>query len=204
MVEGGADVVVPFRVPRGQVQVGTEFRSTWLTASLDALRSHGLFERYLAQLPRADHEPVLQSVAGLWLPIRIAQSHYRACESLGLTTAEQLEMGRDVFRRLEKTIFSVVFRAAREVGVTPWSTLRMVPAAFERELRGGACGLFRVGPKDARLEIIGFPCAQFAYCRTALRAMATGLCELVCNKAYAQEIREFTSPTSVAYRVAWA
>ena len=198
------EVVVPFHVPRDRVREGTEFRSTWLTASLEALRANALFERYLTLLPLKYHDPILRSVAGMWLPIEIGMAHYNACDALGLTVPEQVALGKFVFKRLERTIFSLAFHAARGVGVTPWSTLRILPAVLARELRGGACAVYKVGPKDAHIEIIGFPCCSIPYCRTALRGMAVGVCELVCAKAYAQEIRELSSDTSVGYRVAWA
>jgi hypothetical protein len=198
------EVVVPFHVSPDRVRLGTEFKSTWLRASLDALRDHRHFERYVTLLPREHHEAVLQSVAAMWLPMSVAMAHYAACEALGLSTTEQMAMGKVVFKRLERTIFSFAFHAAREVGVTPWSTLKAIPAALTREMRGGASAIYKVGPKDARIEIIGFPCCCFAYCRAALRGMAVGLCELVCKKAFAHEVRELCSDTRVAYRVAWA
>jgi hypothetical protein len=197
------EVVVPFRYPRERIPMGTEFRSTWLTASLEALRARGLFDRYLALLPKEHHEPIVQSIAGVWLPAAIAVAHYRACDALALSTQDQIALGRDVVKRLDKTIFSLGFRAAREVGVTPWTTIKMLPAAFEREWRGGACGVFKAGPKDARIEIVGFPCSPIPYCRTALHGVVTGLCEIVCSKAYVQDVRALNTDTTMGFRVAW-
>lgn len=205
---GGAidhgEVVVPFRVPRETVRPTTEFKSTWLTASLDTLRARGHFARYLELLPREYHEPVLGSIAGVWIPAEVCYAHYRACDGLQLSVQEQLAIGRGVLDRLQKTIFSLAFRIAREVGVTPWTVLKTFPAEFERQWRGGACGIFQVGPKDARIELIGFPVAEIPYARIALRGMAIGLCELVCTRAYVQDVRELCTATTIGYRVAWA
>jgi hypothetical protein len=199
-----ADAVVPFRVPRNQVRPTFEFKSTWLSASLDTLRARGHFARYLELLPSEHHDPILRSIAGVWLPTEICYAHYRACDALGLTVAEQLMMGRGVLDRMQKTIFSLAFRVAKEAGVTPWTMLKVLPAEFEREWRGGACGIFKIGPKDARIEMIGFPCAAIPYARIALRGVAIGLAELVCRRAYVSDVRELCNDTTIAYRIAWA
>jgi hypothetical protein len=202
-VEHG-DAVVPFRVPRDRVRPTSEFKSTWLSASLDTLRARGHFERYLAHLPLEHHAPILESIAGVWLPTEICYAHYRACDSLGLSVPEQIMMGRGVLDRMQKTIFSLAFRVAREAGVTPWTMLRTLPSEFERQWRGGACGIFKLGPKDARIEMIGFPCAAIPYSRIALRGVAIGLAELVCAKCYVSDVKELCNDTTIAYRVAWA
>ena len=111
-----------------------------------------------------------------------------------------------VLARLQKTTFSLAFRVAREAGVTPWTMLKIFPAEFERQWRGGACGIFQVGPKDARIELIGFPIAAVPYARIALRGMCIGLkCDArLGTKCYVHDIRERCSDTTIAYRVAWA
>jgi hypothetical protein len=198
------EVVVPFRMPRDQVTVATAFRSTWLSASLDGLKSHGHYPRYLQLLAPEHHDPILHSIAGVWLPIEIALAHYAACDALGLTQAQQVAMGREVLKRLRKTIFSLALHAARDVGITPWNLIKLLPAQFEREFRGGACGIFRTGPKDARVELIGFPLSVSPYTRAALRGIAHGLCEPLCTRVYTQELRELCTATTIGYRVAWA
>jgi len=198
------EIVVPFRVPRDRVRPTSEFKSTWLTASLDTLRARGHFGRYLEHLPKTHHDPILNAIAGVWLPTDICYAHYRACDALGLSVPEQIMMGRGVLDRMQKTIFSLAFKVAREVGVTPWTMLRVLPAEFEREWRGGACGIFKLGPKDGRIEMIGFPCAAIPYARIALRGVAIGLAELVCRKCYVSDVKELCNDTTIAYRVAWA
>jgi hypothetical protein len=90
------------------------------------------------------------------------------------------------------------------MGVTPWSVLRVLPAVFEREWRGGGMAVYRIGPKDARVEFAGFPCSSITYCRVGMRGLIAAMCELVCAKAYVQEIRKLCTPTTLGYTVAWA
>jgi hypothetical protein len=198
------EVVVPFRVPRDRVRPTTEFKSTWLTASLDTLRARGHWPRYIENLAPEYHDAVMSSIAGTWVPVEVSLAHYRACDALGLTVAEQMLIGRGVLERLQKTLFSLAFRVAREAGVTPWTLIKVFPAEFERQWRGGACGIFQLGPKDARMEIIGFPVAAIPYARIALRGLTMGLCELVCTRCYVHDIRELCNATTIAYRIAWA
>jgi hypothetical protein len=60
------------------------------------------------------------------------------------------------------------------------------------------------GGKEARVEIVGWPCARIAYCRVAMRGLLVGQTELFCTKAYASEVTSLCTATSLAYRVAWA
>jgi hypothetical protein len=186
------------------VRPTTAFKSTWLTASLDTLRARGHFDRYVENLDPGHRDTILSSVAGAWVPVEVCLAHYRACEALGLSLEEQIQMGRGVLHKLERTIFSLAFRVAREAGMTPWTMLRVLPIEFDRQWRGGACGIFRVGPKDARIEMIGFPVSAIPYARIALRGLTMGLCDLVCRRSYVHDVRELCNDTTIAYRVAWA
>jgi hypothetical protein len=163
-----------------------------------------MFDRYLENLPRAYHEPILQSIAGTWLPVDICVAHYKAIDALGLAVTEQVQLGKEAIQRLQKTIFSMAFHAVREAGVTPFRILRSLPSAWDREWKGGGIAVWKVGPKDARVEIVGFPGCAIPYCRNGIRGIAMGMCELVCTKAYAQEIRGLTSSTTLGIRVSWA
>jgi hypothetical protein len=198
------EAIVPFRVPRDQIPVGSEFRVIWIQASLELLRENGLFDRYVKNLPEQFHQPLLHSIAGTWLPAQMCVEHYKACDALGVPMTQQVALGRAVAHRLQKTIFALGFRAAREAGVTPFTILKQFPANWEREWRGGGVGVFKVGPKDARIEIVGFTGAPIPYCRNGLRGVLMGLSELVCTKAYASEIRALCTDTTLGFRVAWA
>ncbi len=184
--------------------MGTEFRSTWLNGSLTVLRSRGYFDAYLANLPPRYHDPILRSIAGTWLPAEVVVAHYRAIDALPLTTLERVDWGREVTKNLQRTIFSAAFAAARTAGVTPWAIMKVFPVSVSREWKGGAMAVFKVGPKDARIEIVGIPCLGIGHCRAGLRGITMALCELVCTKAYAQDIPELCGDSTLGFRVAWA
>jgi hypothetical protein len=146
---------------------------------------------------------VLHSVAGVWLPTEVALEHYRAVEELALPTAEQLDIGRNVAHRLEGTFLGTVIKMSASVGVTPWLGLERFGRIYDRLFVGGGCAIFKVGPKEARIEMVGVPLAAIAYFRVGLRGMTEAGCELFCKKAYAHEIPRLCSANVVTIRVAW-
>lgn len=197
------EAIVPLRFPRHRVPPVSRFRSTWLTSSLRALRSRGRYEEYLARLPPHHRELVQTAIAGLWLPIDVAVVHYEACQSLGFTPSEQFDIGREVTRFALNTSYSVALRMAREAGVTPWSCFALQGKLWEQVWSGGAVGVFKVGPKEARVELHGWPCAKVPYCRNALRGLLVGQTELFSTKAYAREIPTMCVESSLGFRVSW-
>jgi hypothetical protein len=198
------EAIVPFDYRREQVPLVTHFRSTWLVSSVTALRARGLLEPYLAALPARFHDDVIAPVAGVWLPVEVAVAHYEACEKLRLALDEQLAIGRSVTEFVHKTSFSLAIRLVKEAGVTPWALMLQQKRLWQRVWRGGDVAVFKLGPKEARVEAVGWPCSHVPYCRTALRGVLLGQTELFCKKAFVREIPALCTSTSLAYRIAWA
>jgi hypothetical protein len=197
------EVFLPLPVPRDKVPPATEFRSTWLSSSLLALREHGYFERYLGILPREYHDPILNSVAGVWLPIEIAVAHYRASQQLNLSRAEYSILALDVTRRVHGTSLALAIRLAKQVGVNPWTSFAQLERLWERVWRGGAVTVHKSGPKEAIVEIVNWRCAEITYVRQTVPFVVLALTELFCTKAYTSEATQLWSPTSMGIRVAW-
>jgi hypothetical protein len=198
------EVFVPFERPKAQVPAATSFRSTWLISSVAELRSRGYFDRYLATLRPEYHDLVTTSVAGVWLPVEVAVAHYEACESLDIPHDEQLSIGGAVTESVHKTSYSLAIRLVKEAGVTPWALLAQQKRLWQRVWQGGDVAVFKIGPKEARMEIAGWPCSRVPYCRRALRGLLIGQTELFCKKAYAIEIPRLCTPMTLGYRVSWA
>jgi len=197
--------IVPLRVDAtGRVAPVTEVRSTLLASSILALREMGHFDAYLTKLPHDYHAPVLESVAGSWLPIAVAVAHYSAADALGLTAREQFEIGRSVAERVQNTALGTLLRVAKTAGVTPWVGLGHFQRLWDRLLRGGAGSVVRLGPKEARVEIHGVALVDIPYFRNGWRGMFAGSGELFCSKIYVTEITTRTTPSSMSLRVAWA
>jgi hypothetical protein len=195
---------VPFAVPRARVPAATHFRSTWLSSSLNALRERQHFDRYLALVPDLDRATILETVAGVWLPVEVAMTHYRACDALGLSKREAWEIGMDVTRKVHGTSLALAFRLAKQAGVTPWSILAQLPRLWDRVWQGGGIAIYAAGPKEAILEVIQWRPAEIPYVRHTIPAVVHGVVELFCSKAYVSEVAKLMSPTSLGLRLQWA
>ncbi len=196
--------VVALPHPRSEIADATHFRSTWLTASRATLTERGYGARYDANLDPTLRDAVLGAVPGTWLPMDVAFAHYQACDRLELGTDELLEIGRAATRRANPTTLSIASRVAQGVGVTPWTMLEQLDRLFARTSQGGAIGVARLGPKEARIEVHGFPLCALRYNRVTMRGILNAFVELFCTKSYAKEVSSITSARRIAYRLSWA
>jgi hypothetical protein len=196
--------VVPLPHPRSEIADATHFRSTWLTASRATLTERGYGAKYEANLDPMLREAVLSAVPGIWLPMNVAYAHYEACDRLEIGTEELLEIGRAATRRANPTTLSVASRLAQGVGVTPWTMLEQLDRFFVRTSQGGAIGVARLGPKEARVEVHGFPLCALRYNRITMRGILGAFVEFFCTKSYAKEVSSITSARRIAYRLSWA
>jgi hypothetical protein len=198
------EILVPLRVPRERLAPVTRIRSTLLLSSLQSLRARALFERYLAALEPDMHAPLLDLVAGVWVPVQVALAHYRACDALRLSADEQTAMGHDVSNRVQGTVLAVTARAARGMGVTPWAALVQSPRLWDRVFGGGGgVEVRKAGPKDARVELMGLVLLDLAYFRHAYRGAFLAGLGLFCRRVYV-EVEEDRPAMSAVFRVSWA
>ncbi len=198
------EIIVALSKPRDRLDPVTQFRSTLLTSSLKSIRERGHGDRYLSLLPAKHHDAVRASIAGVWLPLELGLAHYDACEALGLSTQEQIEIGEEVGLKIQGTFLGTMLKLAKGAGVTPWLCLGQYQRLWERLMIGGGVRVTKVGPKEARLECFDFPFSRIPYFRTAFRGVNAASCELFCNKAYAEEIKKLCTATTLGYRLSWA
>jgi hypothetical protein len=186
------------------VHNATHFRSTWITASQGTLRTRGHFDSYTKLVAPEHRDTLLNIIAGEWLPMEVARAHYGACDRLGLPLDELLEIGAEATRKASKTHIAFIVRMAQGVGVNPWTFLAQTPRIWARTFRGGgAIGVVKMGPKDARVEIVGFPVAGLRYLRVTMRTIVGGMLELFCEKAYAKDIPAMCDDRTLAMRLSW-
>jgi hypothetical protein len=195
---------LPFPTSRDRVPVATHFRSTWLVATLQLLRERGLYETYFTHLPPEHRDPIAHSVAAMWLPIDVAMAHYRALDALDLRPQEQTELGRLTTARVQETVIGTLIKLATNAGASPWTIYPHLQRLWARIFRGSAVAVFELGPKDARLEVAGWPCAVSNYVHNGLVGVISGVTELFARRAYAHELLRYRGPYTLAYRVSWA
>lgn len=191
-------------------------RQTRLTARrLDAVRGfvftsgskwladRGLLERHRALLPRAVQERVAAYTASEWVPLEDALALYAACDALRLSTEEQLDLGRSVSRANNGLVMTTIAKLAGGMGVSPWVALRNIDRVWQRNNRGGAVAVYKLGERAARLEFWQVPLAVSPFFVTSMRgAVAVGL-EGFSKRVAVTEAPELLTPDSFALRLAW-
>ncbi len=186
------------------VVVARNARSTILLGSIACIRDLGRFDEYVTRLPADHREILLGAVAAEWIPMEIALSHYSACDALNFTVDQQLQNGRVTFDKSRGTLLGTVVRMATQSGMTPWNVFPYFQRFWERGYDGGGVRVVKLGPKEARLELVAVRIADSRYYRNALRGLVMAVTEMFCRKAYATETPGQRGPSMVSYRVQWA
>ncbi|MGO8998431.1 MAG: hypothetical protein ACLQVI_34355 [Polyangiaceae bacterium] len=194
------ETIVPFPSP---VVPARHARSTILLGSMASIRELGRFDEYTAHLPHVHRETLLSAIAGTWMPIEVALAHYEACEALGLPVERQVANGRVTFDKTRGTLMGTMVRMARESGVTPWTVCPYFQRFWERGYDGGGLSVTKLGPKEARMDVVQVQLNECRYYRHAVRGLATAVFELFCQKAYVAESRGPRAPASVSFRIQW-
>lgn len=196
------EIVVPFPAPRERLRLAVKIRSTLIASSVRAIRERGRFDDYVAQLPDAWRDLPVRAIVGAWLPIDAGLAHYRACDALGFSVRDQVANGRETGDRIHGTFLGTMVRAAKTVGVTPWSALSYTPKLYERLFDGGGFCITKIGPKDAHAEMACNPLAANAYFRNAHRGLWQAAIDLFCEKSYVTEMGR--TGDSYTVRISWA
>lgn len=183
--------------------MASHVRGTVLLSSLRSLRKRDLLDRYMASLNVAYHPEVMSITAPTWYPIPLADAHYSACDALNLSAVVAQEIGTESSRFINESVVRTLARASREAGATPWSALSLIPRLMERTWQGGAIGIWRVGPKDARLEWHGQPVARHPYYRVALQGFTNALVTMFARTGVVRQIATRGPPSMVALRISW-
>ena len=203
--ERGAERFLPFPVPQSELGQTTHVRTTLIATSLQSLRARGLLARYTKLLQGKHKETILTSVAGSWLSIEAADAHYHACDALGLAETEQRAMGMDVGDRVNGTFLGVMVRAARTAGLTPWTALARSGTMYARLFAGGGgVAVTKLGPKDARIDLVGNSLCAIDYFRVGVRGVFQAAVQLFCGRAYSADASISRTPRSMAIRMSWA
>lgn len=193
------EVILPFPAHIRPVRA---IRSTVVVSSFAVLRQRGLFDAYTVALPPESREHLVHVVAAAWIPLDLALVHYAACDSLGLAPDTIAELGRGVFDRIRGTLLGTTVRMAKGAGVTPWTVLPQLQRFWDRAYQGGGLSVTRLGPKEARGDVVQARICESPYFRHALEGLLAGVLELFCQKAYVS-ILPARPPAGVSYKMQW-
>jgi hypothetical protein len=193
-------VIVPFPSPLSSLRC---VKSTLLMASAAALRESGHFDDYHAHLEPEFDEALLGAIAATWVPERAARAHYRACDALGLSQAEQMLLGQRTGSGLKQHLTHIAGLVSRSAGVTPWWLFEQFNRFWARTFDGGGVSVIKLGPKEA--EVIYARCSllESPYFRSALRGVAVGLLGAVAQRSFMSELPAAANVDEVRYRFSW-
>jgi hypothetical protein len=193
-------VVVPF--PSNMTPVRA-VKSTLLMASVAALRESGYYDAYVRNLELEFDGAVLGSVAGTWVDLEAARAHYRACDRLSLTAAEQVTVGQRTGKGLDQHITRLVGVVTRTAEVTPWRLLDQFNRFWARSFDGGGISVVKLGPKEA--EIVYARCSLLAstYFRSALRGVVSSRLSIVTQRSFMNELPARLGADEAHYRLSW-
>jgi hypothetical protein len=197
------DAIVPLTLPPASIPLATAIRSTTLISSLGTIEQAGRIETYWKNVPERYAGTLRHLVAGVWVPIEVGLAHYQTVERLRFSEQDARLNGRRVAENVQNSHFATMVRALGSA-VSLWSVLPKFPSFMGRLIQGGACAIYRVGPKDARIELHAIPIARFQYVRSAWAGMFEGTLGLVSRKVYARDLRQKGSlPNSATFELAW-
>jgi hypothetical protein len=157
---------------------------------LEHLRAAGLFEAYVAGLPLAHRDDIVNALASTWVPVDAVVAHYEALESLKLSDAQLKAMTDAVGTSVFQTMFAAFLRMARNAGVdgAPWAVLKQADRIMGRLYQGGGLLVTQVGPKDAHYELIGLPFAESRIFRIANSEFLRGVINLTAKACIVREL----------------
>lgn len=180
-------------------------RGSLIASSLSALRELGYYERYLALLDNQVREPILSTLAMSWVPVELALAHYQTCDALRMGESDLERIGQHVAQRHADVFFGTLMRTIRAAGIdAPWAGLRAQPRVWDRIYEGGGLTVFRLGPKDAVLELHGLPLVRYVYFLNAYAGYLRGLASLLVRRFYLKLIEpQSGQPNSVAFAGSW-
>ncbi len=197
------EVLVPLATPASRIPPATHVRGSVVLASMRGLRARGLYDRYAAALDADLRDTVLGLTAGTWHPVDLAVRHYAACDRLGLDEALIAQLGAESGAFLNASVVSVLLRFTRELGGTPWGAIVHIERLRERLWQGGAFTVVKLGPKEARIEWYGQPCARWPYYRLAFGAFMAGILRPLSLTVQVRPLTRQCTDTTLAYALSW-
>jgi hypothetical protein len=201
MARDGAEEQLLFHPGDGPV---VQVRSTLIQSSLQSLRARHLGDEYARHLDPRHHDIIFNTMVPVWLPIAVAFAHYEACELLGLTEQEQVDMGSAVSQRVQGGFLRTLATTGRNLGATPWTILMKLGRVWDRTFQGGGYALYKVGPKDARCELLNTPLARFGYYRNAQRGAFVMAASIFAQRAFCSLVPRRSGNDRLAFSIAWA
>jgi hypothetical protein len=178
-------------------------RSTILVASINNIKRADYVEPYTRALPEKHRQTLFELIAGTWTPVEAAMAHYSACDTLGLSEHTATEFGEQTVDRIGQSMVGTGIRMAKQAGVTPWTFCPHVQRFWARGYDGGGIAVYKLGPKEARFDLVQFSLCESPFYRSALAGWLGALLRLFSRTLYLHQTSPPDGPHSASYRAQW-
>ena len=195
--------ILPLRGSPALVEPVRQVKGALLSTSLRWVRESPYADEYWRAL--GEHEEALrQLIVTTWLPVEVAMAHYGALDGLPVAHGEQRRVGQLAADRIQGSWAATVIRGLKATGaVDPARVLGRFDQGWKRLMMGGQGAVYRIGPKDLRVECHGLPMMRFGFFRSLMAGMQEGTLGMVARKVYVREIASSRTPTRCDYHIAW-
>ena len=184
--------------------VATHIRGSMLASSISILRARRSEHEYFRALPPAHHEAIRSLVAQAWLPMELGVAHYQAMAVVFPETSDQLENGRLAAARAQNGYVQTIAKALHATGSADVTLgLKRIPGVIGRIVRGGECEISLAGPKDARIELRGFPILATAYVHNAWQGMFESSLGVFSRRIFVRQDLAYGRADRMALQVSW-
>jgi hypothetical protein len=181
----------------------THLRGSLVVSGRGHLRATGAFGAYEANLSsdaRAELEGV---IAASWLPIRLAHAHFEALDRVGLDESTIVQNTNATATKLHGVFLTTAVKALGGAGATPEFVLAMADKLWVRLFQGGAVGVQKAGPKDARVVILGDPLVRYRYHRVGFRVHIAMALRHFTHQSYVREESSDLDRATISFLLQW-
>ncbi len=189
-------------LPREAIPLVSEVSGVLTLSSMMSFRELGFLEQALARLSPATREVLEGMTAASWLSLPLALEYYAALDSLNLSSKECFEMGRVVGARANRASLATAARTAVDDG-DAWPGAFALAKMWLRLFRGGGLRAARLGPREARLEVMGYPGLRSHYISQSSRGWIHGFIEPFCQQMVVTELASPRPGLDALYRAQW-
>jgi len=198
------EAIVPLAFAPAAVPPITHVRSTMIVNSLRQLGELGLEAPYWQHLASAHRAEIREMVPQSWLPMTTVVAHYEAVDELGIADDVARRNGGKSMENLQGSYVGTLLRGLGGAGVvSPPMLLARASSMWDRMARGGAIAVFRVGPKEVRIENHGTPLGRFRYNNAAYEGYVQAGLSLVASRVAVRYLADRSGPMTSMFRVTW-
>lgn len=160
------EILVPHSA---EIRPVTAVKFLLMQSSIGQLQQVGFFARYAEIIDPKVLERIRSGLASEWAPVALAEAHYQACDSMGLSDEELRSLGQRVGDRLQET--SLVWAAKGRPTVDVFEASKALIRMWPRHYQGGSVQAVKLGPNNLLYELCSFRLNRFRHYRVGQLAV---------------------------------